>query len=423
MISRRKKRKIRYGRIFICLLLLIGIIALIIYLFPKEKSKEIIAQKEVKMIDITNKSIDEIEIFINKNNLKLETEEEYSYDVEEGKIISQSIKEGTKLEKGDTIKVIVSKGEIPTSIYSENKVNELGSVPIMMYHGIHDISSNSTGHTGGNVDKDGYNRTAEAFRGDLEFYYQNNYRMIRLTDYIDGNIDVALGKSPIILTFDDGKENNMKVLGEKNGELEIDPNCAVGVLEEFKKKYPDYNVTATFFINGGIFDQEEYNEKILKWLVSHGYDVGNHTMTHPDFTKISTEKAKEEVGGLYKILESIIPGKYVNIIAMPFGSPYSMSHPNFQVMLKGTYEGKEYSTKSMLRVGWEGEVSPFDKDFEPTFLKRIRAYDNNGVEFDIQMNFNILKNTKYISDGDKDTIVVPEKEKNRLKTNKRIRTY
>ena len=299
----------------------------------------------------------------------------------------------------------------------------MGSVPIMMYHGIHNVASSSTGHTGGNVDKDGYNRTAEAFRGDLEFYYKSGYRMIRLTDYIDGDIDVELGKSRIILTFDGGKENDMKELGEKNGELEIDPNCAVGVLEEFKKKYPDFKVTATFFINGSIFDQEEYNEKILKWLVSHGYDVGNHTMTHPDFTKVSTDRTVQEVGGVYKILERIIPGKYVNIIAMPFGSPYKMSHPNFKIMLKGNYEGLEYNTKSMLRVGWEGEVSPFDKEFEPTFLKRIRAYDNNGVDFDIKMNFNILERTKYISDGDKDTVVVMDKDKGRVKTDKRIRTY
>ena len=34
--------------------------------------------------------------------------------------------------------------------------------------------------------------------------YKNGYRMIRLQDYIDGIIDVELGKSPIVLTFDDG---------------------------------------------------------------------------------------------------------------------------------------------------------------------------------------------------------------------------
>ena len=175
--------------------------------------------------------------------------------------------------------------------YQNNNVDELGEVPIMMYHGIHNKNNSDTKYIGGNVDKDGYQRTAEAFRNDLEFYYSEGYRMIRLTDFVDGNIDVELGKSPIILTFDDGLENNIKVTGlDEKGNIIIDPNCAVGILESYKEKYPDYNVTATFFINGGLFQQKEYNEKILKWLVENGYDIGNHTYSHVDFTKVDIIK-------------------------------------------------------------------------------------------------------------------------------------
>ena len=76
--------------------------------------------------------------------------------------------------------------------YTKYVVDELGNVPVMMYHGIHNIPSNETGYVGGNVDVDGYQRTAEAFRQDLQFYYDNGYRMIRLNDYINGNIDVVV---------------------------------------------------------------------------------------------------------------------------------------------------------------------------------------------------------------------------------------
>ena len=422
----KKKRKVSGKKVlrFVLLLLLVLVVILGVFLFDKKDVSNVKKNinQDILMESFVDKDYSELEVFCNKYQIEIKKEEKYSF-VESGRIISQSIKEGSVIHKKDSISVVVSKGEVPASVYQDNHVNELGSVPIMMYHGIHHMSNSETNNTGGNVDKDGYNRTTEAFRGDLEFYYRSNYRMIRLNDYINGDIDVELGKSPIILTFDDGKENNFKVLGEENGELKIDPNCAVGILEEFKKKYPDYHVTATFFVNSSIFDQEEYNEKILKWLVSHGYDVGNHTMTHPDFTKIDSERALREVGGLYQILERIIPGKYVPIIAMPFGSPYKKTHPNFDIMMHGTYEGLNYQTKSMLRVGWEGEVSPFDKDFDPTFLKRIRAYDNNGVEFDIEMNFKILEKSKYISDGDKDVVVIHESDKNRVNTNKKIRTY
>ena len=318
------------------------------------------------------------------------------------------------------------KKQLTAMDYQNNNVNELGEVPIMMYHGIHNKTNDETDYIGGNVDKDGYQRTSEAFRNDLEFYYQNGYRMIRLNDYVDGNIDVELGKSPLILTFDDGLSNNIKVTElDSKGNIIIDPNSAVGILEEYKKKYPDFNVTATFFVNGSLFSQPEYNEKILNWLVDNGYDVGNHTNTHVNFSNVDSTRTMKEVGIVYELLDSIIPGKYVNILALPFGSPYKLDHANMPYIFDTTYNNKNYVTKSALRVGWKAEVSPFDSDFNPKFLKRIRAYDNNGVDFDIEMNFKLLEKNRYISDGDKDVIVIPSDYEQYLGNtyNKKVITY
>ncbi|MBQ6495076.1 MAG: polysaccharide deacetylase family protein [Bacilli bacterium] len=419
-----KRRKIKKKNVSIGILILLLAVLLIFFLPIENKQvKNKQNKEEIIMSNYVGKDYEELKTWAEKNELTIESESEYSSEYKENIIISQNIEENTKLKKKDKIKVVISKGEIPVSIYKDNNVDELGNVPIMMYHGIHNMKNSETPNTGGNVDVDGYNRTTEAFRKDLEFYYQNNYRMIRLVDYIHGKIDVELGKSPIILTFDDGKENNFKVLGKKDGKLEIDPNCAVGILEEFKNKYKDFNVTATFFVNGGLFQQEEYDTDILNWLVDNGYDVGNHTLTHPDFTKIGAETTQKEVGTMYQKLDNILKDKYVHIIAMPFGSPYRKDHPNFNLMLKGTYEGNSYETESMLRVGWEAELSPFNKEFDKTFLKRIRAYDHNGTECDIEMNFNILKNNRYISDGDPNLVVIKEKDKDNINTDIKVRAY
>ena len=406
------KRKLRIDRIIIVAIVLILIVLAIVYLLKPKKDSEL-------MIDLTNKTISEAEAFAKENNLNLVIEEEIN-SFEKDKIFKQSIEVDQKIKENDTLVVYVSLG----INYEELKVNELGNVPIMMYHGIHNITDNE--YTGGNVDKDGYQRTKEAFIEDLEFYYNSGYRMIRLEDYINGIIDVEAGFSPIVLTFDDGLENSIKVTGlDENGEIIIDPNSAVGVLEEFKKKYPDFNVTATFFVNGGLFQQSEYNEKILNWLVDHGYDIGNHSYSHADFTTISKEKSAQEIGSLYNLLDKYIPGKYVNIVALPFGSPYDKEHENFPVILNGSYNGIEYKTDAALRVGWEAETSPFSLNFDRTFLKRIRAYDNNGVEFDIEMNFDILENNRYISDGDKNTITVPKNLEENVNNsyNLNIKTY
>lgn len=362
--------------------------------------------KTNKMIDLSNKSIDEIKEYAIKNELNLEIDYEFS-DIEKDKIISQSIEVDSNINKNDNLKIIISKGIDYDTLYKENKVNELGNIPIMMYHGIVNKLDDDTPYTGGNVDKDGYHRTTESFIKDLEFYYSEGYRMIRLEDYVKGVIDVPLGKSPIVLTFDDGLENSIKVTGVDDNGIIIDPNCAVGILESFKKKYPDYNVTATFFVNGTLFRQPKYNEQILNWLVDNGYDIGNHSYNHADFTKISESKSEEEIGKLYNLLDKYIKDKYINIVALPFGSPYKKSHNNFKHIINSSYENVVYNTISTLQVGWEANYSPFSSNFDESFIKRIRAYDNNGTNFDITHNFNRLKNNKYISDGDKNKIVVP----------------
>lgn len=406
------KRKINVNRVLLAVIILIIIVfALIYFLVPHHKA--------TLMIDLTGKTALEAKEFADKHKLNLVLEEQNNI-VEKDKIFKQSIAVNTEIKENDTLTVYVSLG----INYEELKVNELGNVPIMMYHGIHNIDNNE--YTGGNVDKDGYQRTKDAFAKDLEFYYNSGYRMIRLEDYVNGIIDVEAGYSPIILTFDDGLENNIKVTGlDEEGNIIIDPNSAVGVLEQFKKKYPDFNVTATFFVNGGLFQQSQYNEKILNWLVDNGYDIGNHSYSHADFTTISKEKSVYEIGSVYNLLDKYIPNKYVNIVALPFGSPYDKDHSNFSAILNGSYNDKTYQTISTLRVGWEADYSPFSSKFDPTFLKRIRAYDNNGVEFDIEMNFKILEGNRYISDGDKDTITVPQDQADKVVNNYnlKVNTY
>ena len=112
-------------------------------------------------------------------------------------------------------------------------------------------------------------------------------------------------------------------------------------------------------------------------------------------------------------------------MALPFGSPYDKSHANFNSILKGVYNDKEYNTITTLRVGWEAEYSPFNKSFDKTFLKRIRAYDNNGKEFDIEMNFKILEDNRYISDGDKNTNTIPKEKEDKINNlyNLNVNTY
>lgn len=401
---KKKRIKLKYKNILVVFAVLVIVIVLIPFLSNSDTDR-----KDELIMDFSKMNLLEIQNYGDKNQMEVVVDYQYHDTILKDMVIESSL-------SNNKILVTISKGKLDENVYREYKVNELGRVPIMMYHGI--IDTTETKYVGGNVDKDGYNRTVDAFRNDLEFYYQNGYRMIRLTDYVNGRIDVELGYSPVILTFDDGNKNNFNVLGRNSdGSLQINPNCAVGILESFKKKYPDFNVTATFFVMNGLFNQSEYNEEIMKWLVNNGYDIGSHTTNHADFTTIGINKTQEVVGKMYEKLDGILGDKYVKIIALPYGSPYKKTHDNYPYIIKGEYNNYSYETEALLRVGWESEVSPFNKSFDKYFLKRCRAYDNNGKEFDIEMVFKNLEKNRYISDGRVDAIVIKESAKDNLKEN------
>ena len=162
--------------------------------------------------------------------------------------------------------------------YIKRDFDELGKIPIMMYHGIEDIPSDETLYTGGNVDEFGYNRTAEAFRNDLEFYYKSGYRMIRLSDYVKGIIDCEAGYSPIIITFDDGYENNMKINKvNSDGSVDIDEieknswSLVPSKYIEFDKEQKDIDYSKQFKkINeelNNLFMQENESRNELKKIL------------------------------------------------------------------------------------------------------------------------------------------------------------
>lgn len=376
--------------------------------------------KKEYLENVCGKTVEEVKQYAQEHHIPIKIKEEYHDTILKDIVITQSPQAGLELKQVQTLTITVSKGK-KIDTYKKYGVNELGNIPIMMYHG---IVNEPAHYIGGNIDKEGYQRTAQAFLSDLEFYYQEGYRMIRLIDNIEGNINVPLGYSPLVLTFDDGLSNNIKIIGKEDDDsLIIDPMCAVGILETFKKKYPDYGVTATFFLNSGLFMQENYNQEIIDWLIEHGYDIGNHSYNHIDFTTLTPEQSTIEIGKMYSLLEEYTD-KYVPIVALPFGSPYQITHPNFPTIIESTYNEKKYKTKATLRVGWESNVSCFHKEFNPLFLKRIRAYDNNGLDFDITMNFEQLKKNRYISDGDIKTVVAPNTLSNLVgKTNKKVILY
>jgi hypothetical protein len=279
--------------------------------------------------------------------------------------------------------------------------NELGEIMILMYHGIGDTESD-------------WQRTPENFRKDLEYMYHNKYQMISLNDYAKGEIKTKAGYTPIILTFDDGRQNNFNYI-EENGQLVIDPDCAVGILEEFKNKYSDFDVTASFFLGTNPFGQKEYVNDKMNFLVDNGYDIGNHTYSHEKLEMLGSDDIQAEIGSVNNIINSYVPDYNIETLALPHGSNPKDEYLDY--MLEGSYEGREYKNIAVLDVGWRPAYSPFDTMNNFKSLYRVTAseikVDNCGM-YDYFKQFEAGSREKFISDGNSNVVTIPKKHEEYL---------
>ncbi len=288
------------------------------------------------------------------------------------------------------------------------KPNELGKVVILEYHDV-------------GPKEERWCRASDNFRRDLQRLYDLGYYPISLRDYVNDRISVPAGKSPVVITFDDGTAGQFSYV-YADGRRKVDPNCAVGILEAFHKAHPDFPLEATFYVYYPLpfRDKATVTEK-LRHILKLGMDIGNHTYTHTRLDLDSDAAAAKEMALNVRSAMELAPGAQVDSIALPYGK----GPRNRAVLVSGEYEGARYHNIAALLVGAEPAPSPVSRKFDPYRLPRIQA-----IQSELDMWLGNLKRhpeNRYISDGDPDTVTVPKDlsadvDQEKLK-GKKLRTY
>jgi peptidoglycan/xylan/chitin deacetylase (PgdA/CDA1 family) len=246
------------------------------------------------------------------------------------------------------------------------------------------------------------------FRQDLQWMYDHNYRPVSLTQFAEGKIDCPAGMSPVILTFDDG----LKTQYNMTSDGKIDPNCALGILEDFHAQHPDWQLRGTFFVLTDEdpkmpppFYQREYAQGKMEHLVSDGFDIGNHTVHHRVGMKRmpDSEVLSEFAGGVAGI-HKYLPDYDVVTLALPYG----VFPKNEKLLNSGSSGGTSYKNICALDAAWQPEVSPMSAAYKPMHLERVMA----GAGFhQSRWWFNYLeqnKGEKFVSDGDPNTYTISQ---------------
>jgi cellulose synthase/poly-beta-1,6-N-acetylglucosamine synthase-like glycosyltransferase/peptidoglycan/xylan/chitin deacetylase (PgdA/CDA1 family)/spore germination protein YaaH len=120
---------------------------------------------------------------------------------------------------------------------------------------------------------------------DIEYDAQNyfinseSYKTLPLSYVVR---EFGKGNKQMLLTFDDGP----------------DPEYTPQILDILKEK----KVPATFFVVG---INVENNIPLLKRIYDDGFEIGNHTFTHPNIAEVGLDRANMEINATRRIIESI----------------------------------------------------------------------------------------------------------------------
>jgi hypothetical protein len=275
----------------------------------------------------------------------------------------------------------------------EAKPNELGKVLILEYH----LIQPGTGE---------WVRTAQDFRNDLELLYRTGYRSVTLSDYVQGKLDIPAGTHPVIFTFDDSSPGQFRYLVQ-NGKKEIDPDCAVGMLMDFKKRHPDFGLHATFFVLPAakephkLFGQPEFESEKLKELVAMGFEIGNHTLWHANLKKYDATVVRKQLALAVQAIQAAVPGYNVHTLALPFG--VFPKDPGLAV--SGSFNQISYHNDAILKVSGGPAPSPFSTRCDFLHLPRIQV---TGKDLQIIISsFEKRPAELFTSDGKADTVTFP----------------
>ena len=147
----------------------------------------------------------------------------------------------------------------------------------------------------------------------------------------------------LYLTFDAGYENGN----------------TPAILDALKK----HGAPAAFFVVGNFIEDEP---ELVKRMVEEGHIVGNHTMTHPDMSAISTQESfQEELAGVEKLYEDLTGEPMTRFYRPPRGV-YSISN-------LAMADNLGYATFfwSLAYVDWNQEQQPSREEAFSKLLPRV----------------------------------------------------
>ena len=185
-------------------------------------------------------------------------------------------------------------------------------IPILAYHRVVESSSEAGRH--------GIYVTKENFNWQMGYLKKKKFTTLTFSEYLTLTEDQKKNGKYIILTFDDGYEDNYRV--------------AFPILRK-------YGFKSTIFLvadkQTNEWDKAQSSEPEVRLLSKeeilemkkHGIEFGSHTLTHLDLTKTPLEAAKKEIFESKKKIEEVVQDE-----VMTFAYPYGKLNQKLKEIVK-----------------------------------------------------------------------------------------
>lgn len=287
--------------------------------------------------------------------------------------------------------------------------NEMNDIIIAMYHGVSaDIKDNDSVH-----------RSIKGFKEDLELMYQNGYRPISMEDLMSNNISIEAGLTPIVITFDDGLSSTFSLTKDENGNFIPVTDTAVDILEKFNESHSDFGTFGMFYLytSQRPFKGEGTVLDAINYLTDKGYEIGNHTYSHPFLTKLSASEIQKEMALSTKYIHENSNGITTKYVAYPYGEIPGNWLDKY--LLNGEYDGYSYNFHSgvLATPNMSTSTLVYSNKFDKYKVGRYRGTNNSVYDLNWKIQKDLTNNSQFISDGDPDTITILDEDFHKINLN------
>ena len=161
---------------------------------------------------------------------------------------------------------------------------------------------------------------------------QNDYEFISYSDSVSKLIKGVIDKPYMTITFDDGFKNCVQ---------------AAKILD-------DFNIKGCFFVCPAIIGESDFFKvsrfcqsqlymkpvEFMSWddienLLSTGHEIGGHTMTHPDLSRLTKSEIVDEIGNSYNEIKK--HNHQIEHFAWPLGRFFHFNSKCAEAVFKSGY--------------------------------------------------------------------------------------